>query len=227
MTFGHQYRDVEKNPIYPNLYKFSFGYLNKKNGYATADFRLLYKNRFDLLDGIIKNGSVELLDFGVRSNKNNSSLEYFTLLHLESMPLSSKFFSEPTKELTLGFKRLFYDDKLYKYGEYGVGKRIRVNDGLSYAFGIYGGIYDSDITLFSLGIKSEAEYKVVSKYLFRVGANISRFEDKEFTSSLDETKLFSQIHYKTSKNSLIGTKVEYFDNQDKYYVSSLYYNYSF
>jgi hypothetical protein len=226
LSYDYEYKYLDKNPISPYLYKASLGYLYKKESYATISFRNLYKNRFDLLDGLVKNGSVELLDFKLRTN-DNISLEYFTLVHLASMPLSSEFFSEPTKELTIGLKRFFYDDKLYTYGEYGIGKRIRHNDNFSYGFSIYGGAYDSGNTLFGLGLKTEFEYKEVSKYLLRLGADITRYEDDKFKDSLNDSKVFMQIHFKTTDSSLVGSKVEYHDNTDDYFTSSVYYNYSF
>ncbi|WP_373071391.1 DUF4105 domain-containing protein [Sulfurimonas sp.] len=226
LSYGHEYKDIDKNPISPYMYRTSFGFLYKKDPYATIGFRNLYKNRFDLLDGLVKNGSVELFDLELRAN-DKLSIEHFTLMHLSSMPLSSEFFSEPTKEMSIGLKRLFYDDKLYSYGEYGIGKRMKATNNISYGFTVYGGAYDSGDSLFCLGLKTEIEYKLVSKYLFRFGTGIARYENDNFDESFNDANVFIQMNFKTSEHSLLGTKIEYYDNQDEYFTTSVYYNYSF
>jgi hypothetical protein len=143
------------------------------------------------------------------------------------MPISSEFFSEPTKELNIGLKRLFYDDKLYKYADYAIGKRMQTAKDLSYALSVYGGVYADDETLYALGLKLELEYKLVSKFLLRVGGDISAYRYNSFKDTTEANTAFMQTHIKSSKNTLLGAKVEYHNNQDDYVVSSFYYNYSF
>jgi hypothetical protein len=220
------YTTLEKNPISNAFYRVGLGYLYKHESYATLSTRYLYKNRFDLLDALVKNGSVEFLDLKLRANEK-LSLEYFTLIHLASMPISSEFFSEPTKELSIGAKRLFFDDELYKYGEYALGKRMLAAKDLSYSLSVYGGVYRDDETLYALGLKMHLEYKLVSKFLLRLGGDISTYRYNSFKNTTDASTAFMQTHIKSSKNTLLGAKVEYHNNQDDYVVSSLYCNYSF
>ncbi len=224
LTDAQGYKKIKKNPISPYMYKGSFGYLHRQKSYATLGFRTLYKSRFDLLDGVVKNGSVELLDFKVRINEK-LSLEHFTLVNLSSMPISSEFFSQPTKELKIGLKRVFYDDELYRYAEYGMGKRMKLNDTISYGFSAFAGVYDQSKTSFGLGLKTELEHKVVSKYFLRLGGIFTRYDD--FDNHINSTKIFTQMGVKNTKNSSFGLKLEYSDDINDYHTSSICYNHSF
>jgi hypothetical protein len=226
LKFEYQQSKVDENPISAHLYKSSLGYLYKKESYAILGFRNLYKNRFDLLDGLTKNGSVELLDFNIRFGED-LGIEDFTLVHLASMPLSTEFFSEPTKELAVGLKRKFYGDELYIYAEYAFGKRMRVNKNISYALALYGGFYDAQESLLGLGVKTDIEYKLTGDFLVRAGASYIRFEEYRFKDALNEYSAFLHVNKRLSKDFLLRSRIDYFDDNEDYFKSSIHLDYNF
>ena len=217
---------IKENPISPAIYMFGVGYMKKKDSFAIINARYLYKNRFDLLDNMQKNGTVEFLSFTLRLNKK-MSLEKFTLLHLASMPISSEFFSELTKEINIGAKRLFYNDKLYAFGEYGMGKKLRISSKTSFSFSALGGIYNSDDKLVSIGLNADLEYKEVSKNLLRIGIEMKMYEGDKFISSRETHKVYANTNFRISKEILLSAKVDYNIDVEKYFTSMLYCNYSF
>ncbi len=187
---------LDKNPISNKFHKLYAGINNRNEKFL--GYRYLYRNRFDLVDDIQKNGTVELFDISVKEKGKNFSLDYLTLVNLEAMPISNIFFQESINKIKIGFKRIFEDDNLYGYFDYGLGYRYQFNKYFTYQGYLKTGAYfhKEDIYLASAEFSLEYYYnhKIMSELKLEMNYYTNGFKRDTlyFNNSI---KLFSDITF--------------------------------
>lgn len=173
---------LDKNPISNKFNKIFFGtdYFNHTNEIIFG-YRYLYRNRFDLVDGIKKNGSVELLDIAIGKQNDKFSLKYLTLLNLEAMPISNLFFKESINKIKIGLKRIF-NDKLYTYFNYGLGYRYRFNKNIDYQFYAKSGVYYNHKDIYLASCESSLEYNYKNRYILELMLELNQYSNGFFNN---------------------------------------------
>ncbi len=191
---------LDENPVSNKFHKVYTGVSSNFNAKHNAilGYRYLYRNRFDLVDAMKKNGSVQLLDIECKVEDKKIRIEKFTLLNLEAMPISNQFFKETINKITLGAKRVFEEDKLYSYLNYGLGYRYRYNKYFDYqVYAKIGAYYnDEDIYLGSLETSLEYNYKNIFISELRIEAN-------QYTNTKSETLVHWNNYIKILKSTSI------------------------
>jgi len=212
---------LEKNPISNKFHKFYIGttyHFEEKNDILIG-YRYLYRSRFDLVDSVKKNGSVELLDFTLRRKNNKISLEHLTLVNLEAMPISNMFFKETINKIKLGMSRFFEDDKLYSYFNYGLGYRYRLNRYIDYQFYAKAGVYYHYKGIYLASLESSIEYNYKNRYIAELFVESNKYSNGVFIKNInlnnyikitDLTTISLNFKYKNDKNNY--NKIDFFYN---------------
>ncbi len=191
---------LDKNPISNKYHKIKFGSksLENKKTELNIAYRYIYSNRFDMLSDEEKNGSVEFLDFSLRYVDDEISIDKLTILNLESMPISNEYFIEKTTNLVFGSKRMFYDEKLFSYGEYALGYRFRLNKYLTYRGAIRGGVYYHNEDIYMASGELAIEYNYTSKFISEL-----KYEANAYSDSEQAYNLYLNNYYKLTEQSSI------------------------
>lgn len=213
-------------PLSNKFHKFvvGHGYKMDKGNYAYLGYRYLYRNRFDLMDKLEKNGSVEVMDAMFRLHDEDVEVESLTLLNLEALPISNAFFTHNTKRMQIGAQRLFYDDNLYAYINYGLGYRYRLNKNLTYHISAQTGAYYHKEDIYMASAEFSLEYQKVHKYIFDMVYKHRYFYD--FKSSISQIKahrLDLNSHIKVFENNTINFSFSYNVDVKEHYQTSLNY----
>lgn len=172
-------------------------------------YRYLYRNRFDLIDKIEKNGSIELFDIALLKQKEKIVLEHITLLNMEASPLSNQFFQDSTTQLTFGGKRVFQQQQFYGYGEYALGYRYALDKVWSYHYGIKGGVFYRKNFIVMGSLLSDLEIHYNSAFKGRISINYEKFShgvdliDFKFENSV---KVSKYINYKMKFEHMEGSE---------------------
>ncbi|MBT5933884.1 DUF4105 domain-containing protein [Sulfurimonas sp.] len=213
-------------PLSNKFHKFvvGHGYKMDKVNYAYLGYRYLYRNRFDLMDKIEKNGSVEVMDFMFRLQDDKIDLEKLTLINLEALPISSIFFTQNTKRMQVGAQRLFYDDHLYAYINYGLGYRYRLNKNLTYHISAQTGAYYHKEDIYMASAEFSLEYQEVHKYIFDIVYKHRYFYDFESSNSqIKAHRLDLNSHIKVFKNNTINFSFSYNIDIKEHYQTAINY----
>jgi len=197
---------LEKNPISNKYHRVKFGSRSLENQKTELNmgYRYLYSNRFDMLSDEEKHGSVEFLDISLRYIDDEVSIDKFTILNMESMPISSEFFTEHTSNFIFGSKRIFYDKKLYSYGEYALGYRFRLNKFFTYRAAIRGGAYYHSEDIYMASGEIATEFNLNSKFISEL-----KYEANSYTDSQQAYNLYLNNYYKLTKESSIDILLSY------------------
>ena len=174
-------------------------------------YRLWYRDRFDLVDNEEKHGSVELLDFSLKFVDNDVSLNHLTFINLESMPISSEFFSEHTTKLKVAMERLFYDEDLYTFAKYGRGYRYRLDKNFSYNFSLNAGVYYHDEDVYAISPDISLEYNLGNKFV-----SVLKYEYAKYSNSIDVNNIYWDNYYKVNDFSTFNMQVSYKDDVESY-----------
>ena len=191
---------LDENPVSNKFHKVYTGVSSSINGEYNAilGYRYLYRNRFDLVDSMKKNGSVELLDIECKVKDKKLRIEKLTLLNLEAMPISNQFFKETINKVTLGAQRLFEEDKLYSYFNYGLGYRYRYNKYFDYQIYAKIGAYYNDADIYLGSLESSLEYNYKNIYISEL-----RIEANQYTNSKSETLVYWNNYMKIMKSTRV------------------------
>ena len=218
-----QLKVLNKNPISNKFHKFYVGTLSNSNNShkMILGYRYLYRDRFDLMDSFKKNGTVELLDFAITKKSEKISLEHLTLLNLEAMPVSNIFFQETINKIKIETARVFEDDKLYTYFNYGLGYRYRLNRLIDYQFYLKTGIYYNTKPIYLASAEISFEYNYNNRFISELMLELNSFSNeviqknislhnymKLSSSIVTELKLVDKNHRK--KSSEIMFLINYF-----------------
>jgi hypothetical protein len=188
---------INSNPLSSRFHKLSIGYNNIKD-YKLFGYRHLYRNRDDLVDKPLSQGTVEVLDLLVYIHKDNLKLDHLTLINLESLPVSNIFFKEPIKKIKLGYKRVDIDDKLYGYIDYAKGYRYNMIQDISYSiYPTLSGYYNHN-DLYSVSLNNDFEYNYNNKVLLNL-----RFNNIKYSDTTYEKKIQLIANIKLSKATKI------------------------
>jgi len=191
---------LDKNPIPNKYHRVKLGSRSVENQKTELNigYRYLYSNRFDLLSDEEKHGSVEFLDLSLRYVDDEVSIDNFTILNMESMPISSEFFTEHTTNFIFGSKRMFYDKTLYTYGEYALGYRFRLNKYFTYRVAVRGGAYYHNEGIYMASFETALEFNYNSKFVSEL-----KYEGNAYTDSEQAYNLYLNNYYKLTKESTI------------------------
>ena len=205
---------LNKNPLSNRFHKLYIG-LNSLDE-KFLGYRYLYRDRTDLMDTIQKNGTVNFLDFLLKENDKKISLEYFTLLNLEAMPISNIFFQETINKIKIGFKRVFLDDNLYGYFEYGLGYKYQFNRYFTYQYFIKTGayFYKEDIYLVSPELSVEYYYNHTIMSELKVATHY-------YTNGFKSDKLSFNSTLKLSSNTTLNLDFLYTQEKAKANLSEV------
>ena len=198
-------KKLKKNPISNKFHKLSFGteYLKHKESFS-LQYRYLYRNRFDLMDDIKKNGTVEFFDLKIKSQHDTIILDELILLNLEAMPLSNQFFTNTTNKISIGAKRLFYTDHLYNFIEYGLGYKSQLNNAINYHFFGNTGAYYFNKDIYKVSIESSLEYIYNSTFISEL-----KLEHNTFSNGLETHTLYSNNYLKMTNSTVLNFTLEY------------------
>ena len=202
-----QQKVLDKNPISNRFHKLYVGISSHHNIDATIiGFRYLYRNRFDLVDSIKKNGSVEFLDIAVRreEKENKISLEHLTFINLEAMPVSNIFFQETINKIKIETARVFEDDKLYSYCNYGLGYRYRLNKFIDYQFYAKTGLYYHTKPFYLTSAEISFEYNYRSRFISEL-----MLEYNYFTNNIIQQNISLTNYIKLTSTTKIGVDISY------------------
>ncbi len=215
---------VDKNPISNKFNKLSFAIkqTTQQSKQLLIGYRPLYRHRFDLLDNIIKHGSVELFDISFINDRNKISLNYLTLVNLEAMPISNNFFTETTNKIKIGATRLFSNENLYSYINYGLGYRNYINDSFNYNSFINTGIYYLNTDLYSVSIEQSLEYNYYNKIILELGYILGKY-----SNSIESKKLYLNNYIKLTKDTTLNISLSKVEDIKKYNNIIIKYNISF
>jgi len=211
-----------KNPISNYFHKFYLGtnYNSKSYNETIMGYRYLYRSRFDLLDDMKKNGSVELLDISIRNRDGKISLYDVTILNLEAMPISNGFFKESINKIKLGASRIFEDDKLYAYFNYGLGYRYRLNKYFYYQFYAKVGAYYNKKDIYLASLESSIEYNYKNKFISEL-----MFESNQYTNGVIHNNTYLNNYMKIFSNTTINLKITHKNQLSNYNEVKLLLNY--
>ncbi|MEA2100135.1 MAG: DUF4105 domain-containing protein [Campylobacterota bacterium] len=223
-------RSLVKNPISNRFHKFYVGINHNFNSSneMIVGYRHLYRNRFDLVDDIKKNGSVELLDIAIRKKDNEVplgykfSLNHLTVVNLEAMPISNGFFKESINKIKLGASRVFLDDKLYAYFNYGLGYRYRLNKYLDYQFYTKAGAYYHKKDIYLASLESSVEYNYKNRFISEF-----IFESNHYTNGFNHNNISLNNHMKMSSSITMNLNLTHKNQEQNYNEIKLLLNYFF
>ena len=189
---------LDTNPVSDKYHRVNFGSRSIENQKTelSIGYRYLYSNRFDMLSKEEIHGSVEFLDFTLRYVDNKISVDNLTVLNIESMPISTEFFTEHTTNFIFGSKRMFYDKKLYTYGEYALGYRFRLNKYFTYRGAIRGGVYYHNEDIYMASGEAALEFRYNSKFVSEL-----KYEVNAYTDSEQAYNIYLNNYYKLTKES--------------------------
>ena len=215
---------LSKIPISNKYHKVTLGSRNisDKKTEVNLGYRYLYTNRFDLLGDEEKHGSVEFLDLSLKYVDNKISVNNFTFLNLESMPISNDFFTQHTTNIKMGMKRLFYDDKLYTYVEYALGYRFKINKNFTYYGAIRTGAYYHNHDVYMASIETALEYNINNKFVSAL-----KYEASKYSASMDAYNLYLQSYYKLTESSSIELLLSHKNDIRNYDEMKINYNFYF
>lgn len=215
---------LNRNPVSGKLHKFyvEAKHTSGESNQAVVGYRHLYRHRFDLIDDEKKSGSIEVFDIALRKKENSFSLDHLTLVNVESMPTSNIFFKETINKIRIGAKRLFYDEKLYTYFNYGLGYKYQINDDFDYLVYAKGGVYHNDELLFLASIESSVEYNFSNKYVCELVLEYNRY-----TNVLSEKSVILNNYIKLSDSTTLHLNLSHKDDKKKYDEISIKYNINF
>jgi len=197
---------LKKNPISNKFHKLYSGikYNSKSLTSSIFGYRYLYRNRFDLVDEVKQNGSVELFDIAIREIKGDFSLDHLTLLNLEAMPISNLFFKESINKIRLGVKRVFLDDDLYIYFNYGVGYRYALNNYFNYLIYPKVGIYYNQKAIYLASLESSLEYSYKNRYISEFILELDRY-----TNGIEQDDFSLNNYIKIAPNVTINLALKH------------------
>ena len=212
---------LDKIPISDKLHKIYLGatYSFKDKNEILIGYRDLYRNRFDLVDSMKKNGSVELLDFALRRKTNKISLEHLNIANLEAMPISNRFFKEIINKIKLGISRFFEDDKLYGYFNYGLGYRYRLNRYIDYQFYAKTGAYYHHKDIYLASLETSIEYNYKNRYIAELFIESNKYSNGVFTKNINLNN-----YIKITNATTINLD---FKHKNKYNEVDIFYNINF
>ena len=196
---------VSLNPISNKFHKISLGTEiddTRRSSELIVGYRYLYRSRYDLLDLMKKNGTVELLDIMMSVKENKIFLERFTLLNLEAMPVSNIFFQESINKIKVEISRVFEENKLYTYFNYGLGYRYKLNRDIDYQFYTKTGIYYNNKMVYLASSEISLEYNYSNKYISNL-----LFEYNYFTNEIVQKKISLKNYIKLSNNKTFTLKL--------------------
>lgn len=185
-------------------------------------YRLWYRDRFDLVDDEVKNGSVELLDFSLKFVDDDVSLNHLTFINLESMPISNEYFSEHTTKLKVAMERLFYDEDLYTFAKYGRGYRYRIDKNFTYNFALSGGVYYHDEDVYAISPDISLEYNLANSFV-----SVLKYEYAKYSNSIDVNNIYLDNYYKVNDYSTMKVEFSYKDDVKSYSEMRLSYSIHF
>lgn len=205
---------LQENPISNKLHKLTFGHKRTlEKDFLTLGYRALYRHRYDMVDNIIKNGSVEFFDLELKIQEKNPKIEYFHLLNIESIPLYNKFFPETTNRITFGGKRIFYHDDFYGFFEYTKGYKLTLVDNLYYKIDFGSGIYSKNYLFVSGFVNNSIEF-FSKNFITTCNFEYNAFDDGNFIK-----KLSFENHYKVDKTNGITFAIK--NQQEKNYKNDI------
>jgi hypothetical protein len=215
---------LKENPISNKFHKLSLGKKIISNNFNQTNigYRHFYRHRFDLVDGVRKHGSVELFDISFRNKNDKVSLDSLTLVNLEAMPISNEFFKETTNKITIGMKRIFKDDNLYNYFNYGLGYKYKIIQNLEYNIYAKTGVYYFSTSLVLGSFDNSIEYHHQNKIISELGYTYDKFSDGS-----DINKLYLNNYLKLSKNSTFNILFSKNKERNSYNTIELKYNINF
>jgi len=215
---------LKKNPISNKFHKLysAINYnLDGENEFILG-YRYLYRNRFDLVDDMKKNGTVELFDIAMRKKDNKFSLEHLTILNLEAMPISNIFFKESINKIKLGIKRVFSDDKLYSYFNYGLGYRYRFSKNIDYQFYAKTGVYYHTKDIYLASLESSVEYNYNHIFISEFMVELNRYTNGSFHKNISLNN-----YIKLTSDKTINLDFKYKNQDVKSSEVKLFINYFF
>ena len=191
---------LSKNPVSNKYHRVKLGTRSMDNQKTELNlgYRYLYSNRFDMLSKEEKHGSVEFLDVNLRYVDDEVSIDKLTILNMESMPISSEFFTEHTSDFIFGSKRMFYNKSLYSYGEYALGYRFRLNKYFTYRGAIRAGAYYHNEDIYMASAEAAVEFRHSSKFISEL-----KYEANSYTDSQEAYNIYLNNYYKFNKQSSI------------------------
>lgn len=215
-------KELKKNPISNKFHKLSFGkqYTIDDKKQFNFHYRYLYRNRFDLMDEIRKNGTVEFLNIKMRSIHNRISIDELIVLNLEAMPLSNEFFTNFTKKMSIGAKRLFYTDKLYSYFDYAIGYKAKINQNINYHLSTNFGSYYYDADIYKVSLQSSIEHYYKNHFI-----NEIKVELNTYSNGIETQDFYFNNYIKLNEDSVLNISIEYKKDIEEY--TNLIFNYSF
>lgn len=215
---------LNENPVSNKYHKIKFGSKSLENQKTELNlsYRYLYSNRFDLSSDEQKHGSVEFLDFSLRYVNDKVSIDYFNIINMESMPISSEFFTEHTTNFIFGAKRMFYDNSLYSYIEYALGYRYRLSKGFTCRSAIRTGAYYNNEDIYMGSLESAIEYNLNNKFVSEL-----KYEANIYTDSQQTYNLYLNNYYKLTKESSIELLFSHKNDTKNYDEMRINYNFYF
>ncbi len=215
---------LDEMPVSNKYHRVTLGSrsISDKKTEVNIGYRYLYSNRFDLLADEEKHGSVEFLDLSLKYVDDKISINNFTFLNLESMPISSDFFVEHTSNFKLGMQRLFYDNKLYTYLEYAVGYRFRLNKHFTYFGAVRAGGYYHNEDIYMASAEAALEYNINNKFISQL-----KYEASAYSSSQKAYNLYLNNYYKLTKQSSLELLLSHKNDIRNYDEMKINYNFYF
>jgi len=214
--------NIPINPLSNKFHKISLAtqHNTKASEAYTFEYHYLSKNRFDLMHSSDQNGTVELFDINIKKQNNTLKLNKLILFNIEAMPLSNSFFTNNTKKTTLGAKRLFYDDDLYNFFDYGIGYKRSLYRNIHYHFMGNVGIYYFDKTLIKASFESSLEYLYQNIFITELKLEISSFTNEKYTQNI-----ILNNHLKVNESTVLNLSVQH--NKDSKEYTNFLFRYTF
>jgi len=200
---------LKNNPISNKFHKFSIGYKGNKNyKHNLFGYRHLYRNRFDLEDMYLKNGSVEVFDLNIYKYNNKIKLESFNLFNIEALPISNIYFFQSTTQVSFGSKKTFFSNNQHIFYDYKKGIKYQLLENLfNHTYGDIG-LYYYDSLLLKGSIINESEYVISNNNIFLLSIKYEKYENGYENRNLS-FKNFYKISQNITSNLIISKNSTY------------------
>ena len=206
-------KNLASNPLSNKLHKISFAtqHNTKSSDAFTFGYKYLSKNRFDFMQETAQNGTVEFFDIKLKKQNDKLKLDKLILFNIEAMPLSNNFFTNNTKKVTLGAKRLFYEDDLYNFFNYGLGYKRSLYPNINYHFMGSVGLYYFGEPLLQGSLQSSIEYLHQNTFTTEL-----KLELHSLTNGQNTQKITLNKHLRLNKSTVINLIAQHNKNSKEY-----------
>lgn len=212
---------LSQNPISNRTHKFYFGKKQIKNQFVqnTLGYRHMYTSKYDMQNDDISFGSIELLDISLRQIDDTIELDNLTLINLEAIPPTNKFFKDTSVNITSGIQRIYpLDDKLYSYFDYLLGYNFAFSSNFYFKINGGMGVYYHNDDIYKQTVSSSLLYNYKNKLVSELTLKAEKY------NSIDDGKsIVFDNHIKLNKYSNISLSLSTHNFKKKYTQSFLNY----